>query len=66
MVAKVMEATLTVVYPKAVSIDDLFGSYNDLTREWSDGIVNVLVRQCLRSSKLNWIVMDGPVDPMWV
>lgn len=66
MVAKVMEATLTVVYPKAVSIDDLFGSYNDLTREWSDGIVNVLVRQCLRSSQLNWIVMDGPVDPMWV
>lgn len=32
IVAKVVEAALTVIYPKAVSIEELFGSYNDLTR----------------------------------
>jgi|JI91814BRNA_FD_contig_21_4727700_length_276_multi_2_in_0_out_0_1 MoxR-like ATPase len=32
IVAKALEANLTVIYPKAVSIDELFGSFNDLTR----------------------------------
>jgi dynein heavy chain len=57
---------MSIIYPKAVGIAELFGYYSELTREWNDGIVNAEVRKCLRRKELSWIVLDGPVDPLWI
>ena len=41
---------------------------NQVTQEWSDGIVPFLVRICVtdESDNFNWVVFDGPVDALWI
>ena len=61
-----------VVNPKAVTRDELYGSANATTREWTDGILSKIVRNVCeeantnRSTDRNWIVFDGPVDAVWI
>lgn len=64
-----------IVY--AVSILDvyatgeLYGEFNLLTSEWTDGLVPKMVRQCVQagtegSDNRKWIIFDGPVDAVWI
>lgn len=40
--------------------------------EWSDGILSNVMRGLAKESevneitKTNWIILDGPVDPLWI
>ncbi|OXB71581.1 UNVERIFIED_CONTAM: hypothetical protein H355_004176 [Colinus virginianus] len=54
--------------PKAVTIGQLYGQFNELTHEWTDGVVAVLLRQAVRntSGDRHWILFDGPVDALWI
>ena len=55
--------------PKSVSVDELYGRYNELTQEWKNGIVATLVRQTVESDgngRRKWVVFDGPVDTLWI
>ncbi len=47
---------------------ELYGEFNDITNEWTDGLVAQLVRQaCADSSDTRkWIMFDGPVDTLWI
>jgi dynein heavy chain len=56
------------IAPKAVTQGQLYGRDDENTHEWSDGILPVTVRACVRdtSPKLKWIVFDGPVDALWI
>lgn len=72
---RVHRSSLTVIDAKLLSIQQLYGHLDPLTREWSDGIFTRTLRNlsneyssrlsCL-SSPLHWIVFDGDVDPDWV
>lgn len=46
----------------------LYGEFDLLTYEWTDGLVSTLIRQGVaadtRDSK--WYVFDGPVDTLWI
>ena len=54
--------------PKSVTMGELYGEVNQVTQEWSDGVVPFLVRICVNdeTDNLNWIVFDGPVDALWI
>ena len=59
---------IEVMNPKAISISELYGSFNPITSEWSDGVLSKSIRECSFSEQnsLKWIVVDGPVDSLWI
>ncbi|KAL7704965.1 dynein heavy chain cytosolic putative [Lotmaria passim] len=61
--------------PKAVSMTELYGDVNPLTREWQDGVFSSIVRELVKAGAAekdvrvatrHWVVFDGPVDAAWV
>ncbi|TPP41138.1 Dynein heavy chain and region D6 of dynein motor family protein [Leishmania donovani] len=56
--------------PKSVSMGELYGQVNEITREWTDGILSNIARGITRAAltKLDrqWVVFDGPVDAVWI
>eukprot|EP01133_Synstelium_polycarpum_P001082 gene1082-1226_t len=60
-----------VLDPKAITKDQLFGSLDTTTREWTDGLFTATLRRIIdnvrgESGKRHWIIFDGDVDPEWV
>ena len=58
-----------VLNPKALSISELYGSYDLTTFEWSDGVLSSIFKSYAENSTSRgqqWIVMDGPVDALWI
>ncbi|TMW64716.1 hypothetical protein Poli38472_011596 [Pythium oligandrum] len=59
-----------ILNPKSISAGQLYGEFNLLTNEWTDGLVPKLVRQCVQeaaeSDNRNWVIFDGPVDAVWI
>lgn len=54
--------------PKSVSIGQLYGDFEKVTRDWQDGILATTVKNAA-SDKLgdtHWIMLDGPVDAVWI
>lgn len=69
------KSSLTVLDPKILSTEQLYGSLDLVTREWSDGLFTKVLRSLSDvpengmntvSSSFHWIVFDGDVDPDWV
>ena len=59
----------SLLNPKSVTMDELYGNYNQATREWKDGILSDLMRQICRDvtdPSYKWLVFDGPVDTLWI
>ncbi|KAG8349154.1 putative Dynein heavy chain N terminal region 2 domain1 [Trypanosoma vivax] len=60
---------VTLLNPKSVTMDELYGSYNQATREWKDGILSDIMRQICRDvtdTTYKWMLFDGPVDTLWI
>jgi hypothetical protein len=61
------ELVETVISPKATPLDGLFGSYAPASQTWHDGVFTAALRDAWRASRSwHWIVLDGPVDPIWM
>ncbi|KAK7201222.1 dynein heavy chain [Novymonas esmeraldas] len=56
--------------PKSVSMGELYGQVNEITREWTDGILSNIARGITRAALTKpdrqWVVFDGPVDAVWI
>lgn len=64
-----IKTSLFTINPKAVSVIELYGTLDPLTREWTDGIVSMLYRMINRPVLRNerrYIVFDGDVDALWI
>ncbi|KAF2182427.1 dynein heavy chain [Zopfia rhizophila CBS 207.26] len=66
-----VEGVCHVIDPKVMSKENLYGSLDSTTREWTDGLFTSILRKIVdnlrgEDSKRHWIVFDGDVDPEWV
>ena len=53
--------------PKSVSISKLYGDYEKVG-DWVDGILGLTVREAAgdKSGDTHWVMLDGPVDTLWI
>ena len=57
-----------VFNPKCIKMGELYGEYNLMTNEWTDGLGSTLIRNAVADTKIDkkWVVFDGPVDAIWI
>lgn len=60
--------TSHVLNPKAITMEELYGTLHEVTKEWHDGLVAHLSRIAVRekTSSVHWMIFDGPVDSLWI
>eukprot|EP00796_Vickermania_ingenoplastis_P008995 gene8995-6317_t len=61
----------TTCNPKSITMTELYGDVNPLTREWQDGVFSSIVRDLVKqaasgNTARHWVVFDGPVDAIWI
>lgn len=56
------------INPLALSNDEIYGSFDPSTHEWTDGVLARIMRTVCKDEGLDqkWILFDGPVDTLWI
>ena len=59
---------MITINPKSVTMGELYGEENALTKDWADGLASHYIRMYTNQedNKQNWICFDGPVDSLWI
>ena len=57
-----------MINPLALSNNELYGSFDEGTHEWQDGVLARIMRTVCKdeSPDQKWILFDGPVDTLWI
>ncbi|OMJ81675.1 hypothetical protein SteCoe_17784 [Stentor coeruleus] len=57
-----------VINPKAITMGELYGEYNEITQDWKDGLASMIIREfsLKEDTTKRWVIFDGPVDSLWI
>jgi len=66
---KFRRVDLRILNPKSILNEQIYGQMNQLTKEYTKGLVPVLFnKSCdeIKTENKQWIMFDGPVDALWI